>query len=301
MSQLVKSLGFFPRVLKPFEYFEPKTIPEAVQILSEYGERAKLLAGGVDLVPRMRRRLLVPECVVSLMRIRGLDYLESNGMDGLKFGPLTSIRSLELSPLIQKDYLVLYEASHQIASIQVKTMGTAVGNLCVATPASDIAVALFALGAKLKIVGPSSERTIPIENFFIDVGQTILQPNEMVAEVSIPRLATGMGGAFFKLVRTAADIAKVNVAVALTVVDSVCQDAKIALGSVAPTTVRARKAEEIIKGKLIHERTIEEAAAAAAEETRPITDLRSTVEYRKEMSLVLVKRAINKALERVKT
>ena len=299
MSQLVKLSGFFPRVLKPFEYFEPETIEEATQILSKYGERAQLLAGGVDLVPKLRRRLLILECVVSLQRIPGLDYIKSNG-DGLKFGPLTSIRSLELSPLIQKDYSALYEAVHQLVSVQVKTTGTAVGNLCVATPASDIAVALFALGARLRIVGPSSERTIAIEDFFLGVGQTILQPGEIVAEVLVPRPAAGTGQAFFKLVRTAADIAKVNVAVSLTVAGGVCQEARVALGSVAPTTIRAGKTEGMLKGKAIDQRIIEEAAEAAAEETRTITDIRSTAEYRRETSRVLVKRAISKALERAK-
>ena len=300
MSQLVKISGFFPRILKPFEYFEPETIEEATQILSEYGERAQLLAGGVDLVPKLRRRMLAPECMVSLLRIPGLDYIKGNG-DGLKFGPLTSIRSLELSPLIQKDYLALYEAAHHRASVQVKTTGTAVGNLCVATPASDIAVALFALGACLRIAGASSERTIPIEDFFLGVGQTALQPGEMVAEVLVPCPAAGTGQAFLKLVRTTADIAKVNTAVSLTVAGGVCQDARVALGSVAPTVIRAGKAEEIFKGKAIDEKIIEEAATAAAEETKTITDIRSTAEYRREMSRVLVKRATNKALERAKS
>jgi len=299
MSQLVKISGFFPRILKPFEYYEPETIEEATQILSEYGGRARLLAGGVDLVPKLRRRLLMPECVVSLLRIPGLDYIKSNG-DGLKFGPLTSIRSLELFPLIQKDYLALYEAAHQIASVQVKTTGTAVGNLCVATPASDIAPALFALGARLKIAGTSSERVISIEDFYTGVGQTSLQPGEVVAEVLVPRPATGTGQAFFKLVRTAADIAKVNVAVSLTVAGGICQEVRIALGSVAPTVIRAKKAEAVLKGKATDQRIIEEAAEVAAGETRTITDIRSTDEYRREVSRVLVKRAITKALEGAK-
>jgi len=296
MSQLVKLLGFFPRVLQPFEYFEPETIEEATQVLSKYSERARPLAGGVDLVPRMRRRLLVPECVVSLKSIPGLDYIKSNG-DGLKFGPLTLLRSLELSPVVQKDYLALYEAVYQIASVQVKTTGTAVGNLCVATPASDIAAALLALDAQLRIAGPSSERTIPIGDFFLGVGQTALKPGEIVAEVVVPRPAAGTGQAFLKLVRTAADIAKVNVAVSLTVAGGVCQEARIALGSVAPTPIRARKAEETLKGKAIDQRITDEAAEAAAEETRTISDIRSTAEYRREMSRVLVKRAITKSLE----
>jgi len=300
MSELVKISGFFPRALKSFDYFEPKTMGEAAQILSEYGGRAKPLCGGVDLVPRMRRRLLVPECVVSLIQIPGLDYIKGNG-NGLTFGPLTTLRSLELSPLIQRDYPAFYEAIHQIASVQVKATGTAVGNLCVATPASDVAVALFAEGARLKIVGASSERVIPIDELLIGVGQTSLQPDEIVAEVIMPSPAEGRGEAFLNLVRTAGDIAKVNVAVSITLASSTCQEARIALGSVAPTTIRAGKAEEILKGKVIEQGIIEEAAEAATEETKTISDIRSTAEYRREVAGVLVKRATRKALERAQS
>jgi len=268
-------------VLKPFEYFEPKTVEEAVQVLSMYGEKAKVLAGGVDLVPSMRRREIQPQYVVSIQRIPGLHYIESDGT-GSRIGALTTLRSIELSRAIQRGYLVLYEAVHQIASIQVKTMGTAVGNLCVATPASDVATALISLGAELKLAGPSKERIIPLESFFIGVNQAILQPDEIVTEILLPSLPAGTGGAFLKLVRTAGDIAKVNVAVVITITDNRCKEAKITLGSMAPTPIRTRKAE------------------AAAGEAKPITDIRSTAEYRKETTKVLVRRAIEKALERVK-
>jgi len=300
MSQLAKTLGFFPRILKPFEYFEPETIKEATKILSEHGERARLLAGGVDLVPRLRRRLLTPEYVVSLLQIPGLDYVKSNG-EGLKFGPLALIRSLELSPEVKKNYISLYEAVHSLISVQVKTTATAVGNLCVATPASDIAVALLALDAQIKLAGVSSERTIPIADFFVGVGQTALKPGEMVAEVIVPHPAAGTGQAFCKLVRNVSDIAKINAAVALTMAKGTCQEARIALGAVAPTVIRVKKAEGILKGKAIDQNIIEEAAKAAAEETRTITDIRSTAEYRREMARVLTKRAIGKALERAKS
>jgi len=155
------------RPLKPFDYFEPTTIKEAVQLLSKYGTKAKVLAGGVDLVARMRRRQVKPQYVVSILRIPRLDYIRSD-KKGLRFGALTTIRSIELSPIVKKDYAVLYEAASQIVSVQVKTMGTAVGNLCVATPASDIAVALYAVGARLRIAGPTSERVIPIEDFLLE-------------------------------------------------------------------------------------------------------------------------------------
>lgn len=287
------------RPLKPFDYFEPNTIEEAVQILDKYGTKAKVLAGGVDLVARMRLRQIRTEYVVSILNIPGLDYIQRDGA-GLKFGALATIRSLELSPKVQKDYAMLYEAASQIASVQVKNMGTAVGNLCVATPASDIASALYALSAKLRIISPASEKIIPIENFFVGVNQTVLEPGEIVTEVIVPSPAPQTGGAFFKLVRTASDIAKVNVAVSLTVTDNTCREARIALGSVAPTVIRANRAEEALKGNTLEPKVVEKAAQLAAQEAKPITDLRSTVEYRSEMVRVLVRRAVEKALTRAR-
>ena len=285
--------------LKPFEYFEPVSVQEAVRISFMYGDKAKIFAGGVDLVPRMRQRKARPECVISLQSIPGLDYVESDGK-GLRIGAMTTLRSIELSPAVKKDYPVLYEAIHGMASRQVKDMGTAVGNLCVATPASDVAPPLAVLGAELKIASTGAERTIPVENLFIGVNKTALQAGEIITEILVPKPAAGAGGAFLKLVRTAADIAKVNVAVMLTVSGDTCKEAKVALGSVAPTLIRAGKAEEILKGKKLERKVIESAAKAAAEEAKPITDVRSTAEYRKEMTEVLVRRAIEKALERVK-
>lgn len=288
------------RALKSFEYFEPRTVEEVVRILFMYRGEAKVLAGGVDLVPKMRKRQIQLKCLVSIQRIPGIDYIEGDGAKGLRIGALTNLRSIELSPAIQKDYELLQEAIHQIASIQVKNMGTAVGNLCVATPASDIALPLLVLGAKLRIVGPTQERNVAIEKFFIGVGQTVLQPSEIVTEVLLPSPPAATGGAFLKLVRTATDVAKVNVAVTVTVTGGICQDVKIALGSVAPTPIKANKAEEALKGKKLDQETIAEAAETAAEETKPIDDIRSTAEYRKEVTKVLVRRAIEKASKRAK-
>lgn len=287
------------RPLKPFDYFEPTTIEEAAQILSKYSTKAKVLAGGVDLVARMRRRQIQLQYVVSILSIPGQDYIQSD-KTGLRFGALTTIRSIERSPIVKKDYAVLHEAASQIASVQVKAMGTAVGNLCVATPASDIASALYALGASLRIIGPASERTIPIEEFFVGVNKTVLKPDEIVTEVILPSPAPQTGGAFFKLVRTVADIAKVNAAVNLTVTDNICRQARIALGSVAPTVIRATQAEEALEGSTLEPKVVEKAAQLAAQEAKPIADLRSTVEYRRGMVRVLVRRAVEKALTRAR-
>lgn len=285
-------------ILKSFEYLEPGTLKEAAQLSKKYGGKAKVFAGGLDLVPRMRQGKVEPDYIISIRNIPGLDRIE-NGK-GLRIGALASLFSVELHPALQKSYMVLYDAIHHIASVPVKVMGTLVGNLCVATPASDVAPALFVLGAQLKIVGPSGEKTVPVESFFVGVNQHILKPGEIVTEVLVPSPPAGTGGAFFKLVRTAVDIAKVNVAVAVTVTGKTCDDARIALGSVAPTPIRATKAEGILKGQKLDQKTIEAAAEAAAEEIRPITDIRSTAEYRKITTQVLVRRAIQESLARIK-
>jgi CO/xanthine dehydrogenase FAD-binding subunit len=286
------------RVLLPFEFFEPKTIDEAVHLLDI--TNSKVMAGGVDLVLKMRLRLTLPDAVISLQKILGLDYIESNP-EGLRFGALTSIRQIELSPLVQKNWAVLYEAVHQIASVQTKTMGTVVGNLCVATPASDIAPSLFVLGGKVKIVGLNYEKLVPIETFFVAVGKTILEPNEIVTEIFVPGMPAGTGSAFLKAAKTANDIAKVNVAVMVTVTDKICKDARIALGSVAPTPIRVTEAEQVLIDQKLDETVLTRASETAADAVRPISDIRSTAEYRKKMVRVLVKDALLKATANTKS
>ena len=182
------------RGLKPFEYIEAQTVEEASRLLSGYGDRGILFAGGVDLIPRMRNRKIKPEYVVNIQKIPGLDYIKGSGKDGLKIGALTSIRSVELSPAVQKDYVILYEAAHQLSSVQVKVMGTLVGNLCVGTPASDMAACLIALGAELNIAGSGGEKTVPVENLCAGVGQTILKPGDIVTEILLPPVKAGTGG-----------------------------------------------------------------------------------------------------------
>ncbi len=156
---------------------------------------------------------------------------------------------------------------------------------------------LLVLGAKLRIAGTGAEKVIPIEDFCIGVKQCSLQAGEIVTELLVPKPLAGAGSAFLKLTRTAADIAKVNVAVVITATSNTCEDARIALGSVAPTAIRAKKAEGILKGKKLDQKIVEQAAEAAAEEASPITDIRSTAEYRKKTTKVLARRAIQKAVE----
>ena len=286
------------RTLKPFDYYEPVTVQEATGLMSKNGGKAQILAGGVDLIPRMRKGKIKTDMLVNIQKIPDMSYLSVDGKEGLKFGALTALHTLELSPDIRKIYPILYEAIHQIASFQAKSMGTAVGNLCVATPASDVATAITALGAELTIAGPDSVRTEPIEKFYRGHLETSLRKGEMVTGVSLPGPVAGSGTGFLNLVRTKGDIAKVSVAVAITLNNGICREARIALGAVAPTVFRAADAEAVLQGQKISPDTISKAADAAAKETQPITDVRSSAGYRKEVTGVLVRRALEQALER---
>lgn len=286
--------------MKPFEYFEPRTVGEATEILSNYGEKAQILSGGIDLIPRMQKGDIQAEYVVNIQKIPGLEYIEPHEKEGITFGALSRLRSIEVSKTIQNKYPILYEAIHQVTSVQAKYMGTAVGNLCVATPASDVATSLFALGAQLKITGLKGERIEPIEKFYLDYRLTSLKRGEMVTEVVLPNPPPGTGTAFFNLVRTHADIAKISAAAAILVQNGICREVRIAIGAAAPTVFRAVKAETLFTGQKTTPEVINKVAETAAGETKPITDLRSTAMYRKEMARVLVRRALEKALEKAK-
>jgi carbon-monoxide dehydrogenase medium subunit len=283
------------RVLLPFEFFEPTTVGEVVELVD--GDTSRILAGGMDLVLKMRLREARPQRVVSLQKVPGLDHVEANG-SGLTFGALATLRQIERSQAVQAGWPLLTEAIHSIASVQTKTMGTAVGNLCVGTPASDVAPALYALGAVVKIAGAGAAREVPIEEFFVGVGRTAVGPHEVVTEVRVPEVPRGSGGAFLKLSKTAEDIAKVNAAVLVTVSEGRCAAVKIALGSVAPTALRALEAEKLLVGEDMGARAIAEAADAAAEAVACITDVRSTAKYRREMVKVLVRDGLAKAAAR---
>jgi aerobic carbon-monoxide dehydrogenase medium subunit len=286
--------------MKPFEYFEPGTVKEATDLLSNYGEKTQILAGGIDLIPRMRKGDIRADYIINIQKIPGLDSIGPGGKQGLTFGAMTKLHSMETSKIIQNKYPILYDAIHQITSVQAKYMGTAVGNLCVATPASDVATVLFALGAELKIIGSKGERTEPIESFYLDYLRTSLRKGEMVTGVVLPEPSPGTSASFLNLVRTHADVAKVSVAVSIVAPNGIFQGARIAVGSAAPTVFRAAKAEALLKGEKMTPQVISKAAETAAGETRPITDLRSTEEYRKEATNVLVRRALEKAAEKTK-
>ena len=284
--------------LPPFEYFEPGSIAEAAQLLAMGGDSARVLAGGIDLIPGMRAGSVAASRLVSLQRLKELDYIRTDADGAFGIGAMASLHSLERSAELASRYPALHEAIRQITSVQTKYMGTAVGNLCVGTPASDLGPALAVLDAEVIIAGTGSTRRVALGDFYPGYRRTALQPGELVTGVRIPPGPRTRGAAFLNLLRTHADIAKVTVSAAVSIEKGTCRGVRIALGSVAPTMYRARTAEALLEGKALNTQSLQAAGRAALQEAAPIEDVRSTAEYRREVSQVLVRRALRNAAER---
>jgi carbon-monoxide dehydrogenase medium subunit len=281
-----------------FEYLRPKTIPEAVAMLQQHGDEAKILSGGQSLIPMMKLRLARPGVLIDINRISGLSYVKEEG-GYLKIGGLTREAELEASPLVHSRYPILLDTAHVIADPQVRNMATVGGNLAHGDPANDHPATMMALGAQVVSTGPKGERVTPIEDFFVSLFTTALKHDEILTEIRIPVPPARSGGAYFKLERKVGDFATAAVAVQLTLDDKgACQKVGIGLTNVGPTPVKARKAEEFLRGKKLDEANINQAAQLAADESAPSPDLRGPVEYKKGFVKELTKRALTRALER---
>lgn len=290
--------------LPKFEYFEPKTAKEACSLLLQYKDKAKLIAGGTDLLPKMKNREIAPQYLIGLKGILHMNYIEHDKAQGLRMGALATLDTLKTSSLIRGEFGILAQAIDQMASRQIRSLATIGGNLCNAVPSADTAPALIVMGAKLKLMSPIGERVILLEEFFVGPGETVLSDDELLVELQVPNLPAHTGGVYIKhTLRRAMDLALVGVAamIALDSADGVCKDIKIALGAVAPTPIRASKAESTLKGKSFEDKLIDRTAQAAAEEARPISDIRGSAEYRREMVRVLTRRAVSQAWKKAKS
>jgi len=288
----------------PFEYLEPLTIKEAVALLSKYGNKAKVLAGGTDLVPLMKEKRLSPECVISIRRIAELDYIRLDRDNGLSMGALTTIRSIEQSQQLLPTYGLISQAASQLASTSVRNVATIGGNICNAVPSADMLPSLIALSAVTKLVSHTGERTVPIEDFFTGPGATVLKADELFTEIRIPRPQAHTAGVYIKYsTRGGEDLALVGVAALLTLdpANESYTAAKVVLGAVAPTPMRARKAEEMLRGEKIGKGLAEKAARTASSESSPIDDIRGSAEYRREMIKIVARDAIMRAAELAKS
>jgi len=279
-----------------FDYLEPRTVQEAIALLSRYGGTAKVIAGGTDLLNAIRSKLLAPEHVVDIGSIPGLDSLTYDDHGTLSIGALATLRAVETSPQVKKYHTVISQAAGQIGSVAIRNVGTIAGNLCHASPAADMAPSLLALGAKAKIVGPAGERTVALDDFFAGPGRTVLASDEMLVEIQVPAMPPQTNAVYLKhAIRGAADLSIVGVAVMASLENGCCRNVRIALGAAAPTPMRAQSSESVLEGKKLDHSLIENAGRAASDECRPITDVRASADYRREMVGVLTRWAIKRA------
>ncbi len=278
-------------------YLVPETLEEAISLLSKYAGQAKLIAGGQSLNILIKQELIEPKYLISLKRLSGLSFIEADAQ-GLRIGALTTHRAIETSAVIRSRFGILAEMEANVATLQIRNVGTIGGNLCHAEPAGDPAPVLIALNAKLKIVGLKGERSVATEDFATDYFETILAPDEILTEIQVPVPAKSSGVALFRTARLAIDLGKVTGAVMIRVEDGVCKGARIALGGVAPVPVRAKKAEIVVIGSQLDDQTIDQATTTVCDEIQPIDDLRASKEYRVEVSRRLLRMAIRTAWER---
>ena len=277
--------------MKEFEYLKPDSIKEIISILSQFGEKAQILNGGTDLIVEMRDKIIQPEYLVDIKAIPQLDRIIYSKQDGLNIGAAITLNEISDSKVVQTHYPILAGACKTVGSYQVRNRATLVGNICNASPAADTAPPLLVLEAKVNIIGPTGEKIVPINQFFTGVKKNILKKGEIVISLTIPPIKDKWSGVYLKQGRKKeVDLATVGVAV-------VCirYEVRIALGAVAPVPVRAFKTEELLKGKIIDEPLLEKAGESALTEVSPISDIRSSQEYREEIIKVLVRRAILQA------
>lgn len=280
-----------------FEYLAPRTLEETLSLLSQYKGGAKVMAGGTDLLVRMKERKATPAYLINFGNVKDLDYVRQDNDGGLRIGALTTHQSIVNSNLVKGGYGLLAAACRKIGTPQIRNMGTIGGNLCNAGPSADSAPPLLVLEAKLNLSSAKGRREVALDRFFTDPFQTVMEDDELLTEIILPPLPPRTGSSYQWLTKiTAVDETLVGVA-ALVVMDDkkgIVKDARIALCSVAPTPIRAKKAEEVLRGKEVQDGLLEEVAMVVASETRP----RSRADYRRRMSAVLAKRAIKEALAR---
>lgn len=281
-----------------FDYHAPRSLDEAIALLRQH-EGAKVLAGGQSLIPAMRFRLAQPEVLIDINGIAQLEYIkERSGY--LALGALTRETALEESPLIAERYSMLLDTAKVVADPLVRQRATVGGNLAHADPANDHPATMLAYGAQVVARGPGGERVIEIDNFFTGLFESALGPQEILTEIRIPEPGPGSGGAYLKIERKVGDYAVTGVAVQLTLTGNVCKHIRIGLTNVNPTPMRALEAEARLTGQTLTDDALEAAGRLAAAACSPSADLRGSEEYKRDLTRVVMKRAVRLAQSRVK-
>jgi carbon-monoxide dehydrogenase medium subunit len=289
---------------EPFDFYQPTTLAEASRLLKDNGPGGRFLAGGTDLVIAIKEKGLIPKYVVDLKKVPGLSGIRENGDGSITIGALTTMRAIETDPLLNTKYPFLCQSAAEVGSIQIRNRATVGGNMANATPSADVAPSLIALNATAKIVNAGKERLVPMQEFFRGPGQSIMSPEEILTEIILPKTSPQLVGEYIKFSpRDMMDLAYVGVAVAYNIAAGKrCTDVRIVLGAVAPTPLRARNAEALLENQILTEELAGKVGAAAAQESKPISDVRSSAEYRRAMVGAMTKRALlNAAIGPVKS
>ncbi len=285
-----------------FDYQAPTQLDEALDLLKQHGDDARVIAGGTALVIMMKQRLVQPQVLVSLRRIPGLDDVRSDN-GALHLGATATHRAVETAPVVRERWPLLAETYRHVATVRIRNMATVGGGIVHGDPNQDPPPALIALGAKARLRSGSGEREVPLESFFLDYYETDVQPGEVLTEIVVPEQPRDAGWAWVKfLPRTADDYATVSVACLVTLENGSnrCRDARIALGSAATTPVRADAAEAALRGQELTPERLREAAQLVAGQVDPISDFRGSSDYKRDMAVVWTRRALEQALQRAR-
>jgi aerobic carbon-monoxide dehydrogenase medium subunit len=283
--------------MKKYDYYQPRTVNEALHLMDDLGDGARYIAGGTDLIVRIKQKVMQPDALISLQGIDSLKGFQVN--EQASIGSMTLFRDIERSKELRKSCPALVEAVTVLANPQVRNVGTPGGNISNAAPSADCAPPLLVMEAVLTVEGPGGERRIPIEDFFIGPGKTCMDSTEILTRILVPGIRKGTGTVFLKVGRVSQDIAIANAAALLVMEGQKCRKCRIAAGAVAPVPLRLKKVEKLLEDRIVDKELMDEAARLASKEVQPITDVRSTEEYRRHISGVLVKKAIQQAMEQV--
>jgi aerobic carbon-monoxide dehydrogenase medium subunit len=281
----------------PFDYHAPRTLPDAIALLGQLGEDAKILSGGQSLLPLLKLRFASPAHLIDIGRIPGLDYIKEEG-GFLRIGALVREAALESSSLIASRYPILVDTARVIADPIVRNLATVCGNLAHGDPANDHPATMLALGASVVLTGPNGSRTVPVSGFFTGIFTTALAPNEVLTEIQIPVPPAGSGGAYVKLERKVGDFATAGAAAFLVVSGGAIAQAGIGITNAGPTPINASAASAALVGRKPDDAAFASAASLAASATSPNPDRRGQTDYKKEMARVMTLRALQKAAQR---
>ncbi|KLU62949.1 carbon monoxide dehydrogenase medium chain [Peptococcaceae bacterium CEB3] len=284
--------------LPDFDYYAPPDLSEACRLLREFGSRAKILAGGTDLLHKMKHEEFTPEVIISLKNLSALREIRSEPGQDLLIGALATQNEIANSSLLQEKYRSISEAAWNMANNQIRHMGTIGGNIVNAVPSADLPPILIVLGARITLVSTEGERTVPLEEFFLGVHKTVIRDDEILTQVIVPAQTT-TGSTYIRFgLRKSGALAIAGVAVAVTMEGEICRSARIVLAAAAPLPLRARQAEQVIVGQRVTPGLLEQAGLAAAQESRPRSSIRGSTEYRRDLIRVLTRRALHKAIQK---